>query len=396
MTRNSLHAPGAVLALSALLGLGCDSEPVDRVDAGVPDSLRLTVHLVAEIGETRSGRDYEFAAINDVLVTRGGEVWVSDGGRARVVQGAEPMVRIYSASGEFVRQVGREGAGPGEYRIPSGMAELPDGRVIVRDGELADRLTLYQNDGQFDDIWTLDARRTWVTGSAPGAILADSSGVVYLRYFGSRRPGQLRSIWLLRIVEGTTLDSIRIPEPSRPAVDDVAWVRREACENSVGPPFGPFEVTAWSAGRFARACTGEYRIGIVPIEAAGKPWPDTLVIERPAEPVLMQPEVHAQTREEFAKMSGLERSPTLPREKPILRPGGMWFGHDRSMVVGVHMPSVRTDAGWTEPWGYDLFSADGAYQGRFVLPEDFMFRGLRGDLVWGIIRDEFGVHTVRV
>lgn len=43
-----------------------------------------------------------------------------------------PVIRMYGSDGTFVRNVGREGGGPGEYKSPGAIAVLPDDRLIVR------------------------------------------------------------------------------------------------------------------------------------------------------------------------------------------------------------------------------------------------------------------------
>jgi hypothetical protein len=41
------------------------------------------------------------------------------------------QVNVYSADGEFIRAIGREGEGPGEFRRPNDMVFLPDGNIGV-------------------------------------------------------------------------------------------------------------------------------------------------------------------------------------------------------------------------------------------------------------------------
>jgi hypothetical protein len=48
-------------------------------------------------------------------------------------------------------------------------------------------------------------------------------------------------------------------------------------------------------------------------------------------------------------------------------------------------PIVRT---WREPVWYDVFETDGRFLGRIVMPPRSTWLGARGDLVWGVTRDE--------
>ena len=55
-------------------------------------------------------------------------------------QGGEPPM-VFDADGRFVARLGREGAGPGEFRAPTIVLILPGDTVLVIDGSLA-RLTV--------------------------------------------------------------------------------------------------------------------------------------------------------------------------------------------------------------------------------------------------------------
>ena len=55
-------------------------------------------------------------------------------------------VKVYSAAGEFLRVIGREGEGPGEFRRPAGLFFLPDARLAVLQSRPA-RIVLMATDG---------------------------------------------------------------------------------------------------------------------------------------------------------------------------------------------------------------------------------------------------------
>jgi hypothetical protein len=54
---------------------------------------------------------------------------------------------IYSNNGEFVRTIGREGEGPGEFRQPAGLIILPDGNVGVVQ-QMPGKIVLLTPDGE--------------------------------------------------------------------------------------------------------------------------------------------------------------------------------------------------------------------------------------------------------
>ena len=84
-----------------------------------------------------------------------------------------PVLRVYSPDGTWLRDIGREGEGPGEYKRPdSGLAILPDGRVAMRDPGNG-RIIFYSPDGEYLDYFRIAGSfRT----SSP--LIADTSGAL--------------------------------------------------------------------------------------------------------------------------------------------------------------------------------------------------------------------------
>jgi hypothetical protein len=64
-----------------------------------------------------------FGVIRDAAVDDAGNIYLLD------VQ--LNQVHVFSPDGEFLRDIGREGEGPGEFRRPSGLFIMPDGRIAV-------------------------------------------------------------------------------------------------------------------------------------------------------------------------------------------------------------------------------------------------------------------------
>jgi hypothetical protein len=79
-----------------------------------------------------------FGVINDVLVDARDNVYLLD------LQLSE--VRVFNIDGEYVRTIGREGEGPGEFRYPTSMLFLPDGKLGVIQPS-ASRLILFDAEG---------------------------------------------------------------------------------------------------------------------------------------------------------------------------------------------------------------------------------------------------------
>ena len=71
----------------------------------------------------------------------GGSVWVSDSGLHRI--------EVFDTlSGQYLRSIGRQGSGPGQFAAPRGMGRMPDGNVCVVD-MLNNRVQVLDPDGDW-------------------------------------------------------------------------------------------------------------------------------------------------------------------------------------------------------------------------------------------------------
>src|SRR5690606_6841435 len=82
-----------------------------------------------------------FSRVHDIGVTPNGNVFVLDA----VAQ----ELRLFGASGKFLRTVARKGAGPGEIGRANGLLVMPNGLVWVNDPANA-RLSVFSADGKFE------------------------------------------------------------------------------------------------------------------------------------------------------------------------------------------------------------------------------------------------------
>lgn len=99
-----------------------------------------------------------------------GSLYVSDGyGNARVHK--------FDPDGRYRSSWGKPGEGPGEFRVPHGIAVGPADTVVVADRENS-RLQFFGPDGQFLEQWTEIAR--------PCQVVVDEEGIVYVAELGYR------------------------------------------------------------------------------------------------------------------------------------------------------------------------------------------------------------------
>lgn len=69
---------------------------------------------------------------------------------------SEGNVKLFTPDGRLRRIVGRKGRGPGEFVSPRHPAFMPDGRLLVVDGQLG-RLTRFSADGELEHTVALEA-----------------------------------------------------------------------------------------------------------------------------------------------------------------------------------------------------------------------------------------------
>ncbi|MFC1529221.1 6-bladed beta-propeller [Gemmatimonadota bacterium] len=96
------------------------------------------IEEVVRIGAVEGAEPYIFENIRDIHLDSDGRIYILDD-RAR-------QVRVFDPGGNHVYTVGRQGEGPGEFRMPIGMTSDPDGNLWVVD-VMSSRFTVLSPDG---------------------------------------------------------------------------------------------------------------------------------------------------------------------------------------------------------------------------------------------------------
>jgi DNA-binding beta-propeller fold protein YncE len=141
-------------------------------------------NLVREIG-TRDSASGEtpFNHPTDVAVSNDGMILVADGyGNSRI--------HAFSADGELLRSWGEPGRGPGQFRVPHGIAVDGNNRVYVPDRE-NDRVQVFDRDGKLLSVWDGfrgptdvcidDQQRIFVSDHVPTVTALDTGGRVLVK-----------------------------------------------------------------------------------------------------------------------------------------------------------------------------------------------------------------------
>lgn len=135
-----------VIAATLLLFAGCGSSDEAEVSVSENESPELNVRTlvtVDSIGVELGDSNYVFGSIEAVSHTTEGNILILDRPACSVIE--------YTPHGEFVRRMGRKGAGPGEFLNPLAMTRLGDGRVAVLDINLGGFFT-FLPDGSFEGL----------------------------------------------------------------------------------------------------------------------------------------------------------------------------------------------------------------------------------------------------
>ncbi len=113
---------------------------------------------------------YDMWGPRDVAVDAEGLVYVADTGNKRV--------RVYTAQGEYVRDIGGGGTGPGQLNEPVGLAIHPDGRLFVAD-TWNRRIQVFNTMGQYLTSWMVNG---WFgdQGNRPYLALDAGRGQLYV------------------------------------------------------------------------------------------------------------------------------------------------------------------------------------------------------------------------
>jgi hypothetical protein len=111
----------------------------------------------------------------DYYFPRGGSLSIDGDGNFYVTDTGNKRVQMYDESGKYVRTIGRQGQGPGEYVFPGQVHFDPEGNVCVRNGGI--QLNIYGKDGVFKKKVTF---KTFVN-----AFILGPKGTV----IGTKQPG---------------------------------------------------------------------------------------------------------------------------------------------------------------------------------------------------------------
>jgi len=396
-------------------GAGGDTPWVTQVDS-TGDTIRVRItgevpatlvrRLVAEVSVGAEDGDEEetFGSITSILP-------LADGGML-VYDDQAKALRWFDSTGAFTRNVGQQGAGPGEYEHMNGVTQLPDGRMVLWDAGGA-RLNVYAPSGDFETTLRLP-----FTGFfAQNILWSDRSGRISAMVIFSLDRAEIdRKRGVIRLdAKGTVLDSVAYPVWREPAPALIAQAPDKTRMSMFTMPFWPAnQARPTPLGGLVSGPGDPYVLYVT-----GRDGQKPLRIEREHTPV---PVSDTERSEQRAMAEyGLRRTDPnwtwtvadVPRTKPAYRSlfvaldGRIWVevsmpgepipavdlpAPPAGQPAGQAAPSITT----REPSVYDVFSPEGRLLGRVALPPKTAARQAMGNRVYAVQRDSLDVpYAVR-
>ncbi len=371
------------------------------------EALSGTLTTVFSVGKEDGERHEVFSNVPSVTIDAEGQLYVVDRDDGRIL--------VFARDGRYVRQIGRQGEGPGELRIPNGVALTPDGRIAVFD-MASGAISLFRRDGTYQSLARLDPQY----GRLQGPLRAARNGLMLPGgqiSMGRGGPPAIRdSLPILLVTLGDnaqTRQFFAAPSPA-PRMSVSGSEDRQEVRMTPPPTFSP--TVSWAPlpdGRLAVASGTDWRVHIV-----GPNGAVASVIERPirARAVTERDRATARAarREALETGAGMMRVENVNgRERMSVGGGGlppdqverMLAAMDFAPVVPV-IRGIRADAEgriWVQREGgpgatahpIDILSSSGEYLGTLrgeELPDAFG----PGGLAAFITTNDLGVQSVVV
>lgn len=391
------RAVGAAVLLAAALAAGC-AGPGDAGDGGAGRDRAAVAEPVVTIGRVEGPEETIFGDVTSVAADGDGRIYVAD----RIGS----LLRVYGADGRFLRQIGREGRGPGEYESPVDLAFGPEGRLYVRDANRVTVLAPAGRAGVADSVvatWpipglaNLESRRARV----------DSAGRYHYPDYRFPREGAPRHFYLVYPGGPHRGDTVPVPPYATLGATRTAhYMISEGTGRMVeGLSHGPFAPVAdWDLTPRGTVIGGDgTRQTLVETDAGG----DTLAAlptgrtgRRPVPPGERADSADAlETRIDTlpVPLSEVRRVPEAVREREL--PDSL------PAFRSVHVSAAGEI--WVERWPpegrsderfFDVLGPDGEHRGSVVLPLPVVGDPpphVTDDAVYGVVRGpETGVERV--
>ncbi len=348
---------------------------------------------VFRIGQVNGPSEYAFGEITSFAVDRRGRFYMYDRD--------DSQVRAYDANGKFLRDIGRGGLGPGEYRS---VWELDiAGDTVLSVFDIHGRLTLFEPGGTVRRI----IENSRISTGGDHYYGSDIAGMHYVRMsvFGPGFPensevpnpgADVQDQFLILNSQGLRVDSTMMPKFPQPTPKRFGISTSEGGASN----FVSEGLAAPSpAGGIVYGYGGSYRFAIKPLRGP------TIIVERPWTPIPVAGAERANWQEfvEFYARRG-SGTYTIPAAKPAYH--DLFADSDGRVWVSVYTAAERRDIPprppgnpapvllWHQRLTFDVFDKAGAYLGRIALKPNAQMLDAQGDRVFVLERGIDDVESV--
>ena len=358
----------------------------------------------ASIGTLEGEDAYVFSQVTSVAATED---------RIFVLDAPMATVRVYDVDGRHLRDIGRLGDGPGEFRRPWALAIVDRERLLVRDRAQGRVHELSLNGELLGDFRVDGAARTVFT----------DDGVVYVHNWLPFQDGEPRRLGMLSY--GPDGPGTPIPIPESPAEPEYVPVDRQFLELGAGAaaqqgltfnvnevPFAPQPL--WWLASDASMVTGypdTYRFERLALDGT------VLRVEKSWQPVTVHPDEADWYRGRLLMFwralipEFIWQAADVPDHKRAYmalvpdRDGRVWVIREMAGERIADCDEEPEDMNgyverpcWRQAYVLEGFGTDGRYLGQVGLPDGLRFSVqpyIRGDQVVAVFEDEAGAIMVK-
>ena len=397
MTRNAWMGACAALLLAACGGAGKDARAFAvRDSAGIRivenagpawtrgQAWRVDDEPLTAVGVAEGDAHYQFGIVGDAVRLGDGTLVVSD------AQANE--LRVFDATGRWVRTLGRQGSGPGEFSGLWSLFLLPGDSVAAYDG-LAGRVTVFAPSGTLARTVTLqplDGRLP----PKPLGVLGDGTMVVAPAYnpiFSASAKPSRDTLPLARYsadgAQGASLG--RIAAEEMVTIVAGSGANRSATRGPV--PFGRGTFVAAAGTRLLIGDNARYELAEHGADGRLLRLARRTVDAEPvtdADRAAWAESQHGSTGDRFRQLrERLVAATPFPEHKAP-------FAGVRLDPAGNAWVQRHPAPGAATPW--DVFGPDGRFLGTVDTPAGLRVTQVGADFVVGVAMDELDVPQVRV
>ena len=355
------------------------------------------------IGTLDGPEVYTFGTISGVAIGPNQSAYIGDG--------QAPAIRRYSEDGAWIADIGRQGQGPGEYNLISGLGMLEGGPLALLD-QRNGRVTYYLNGEYSTSFLSLSGLFT----ADPYAVDTAAGSYVKTVILNPGKPPSADEPWEMGWIHfdrtGQVKDTLQIPPE-----DEVGGGFVLAGLGGYYRPFTVMTLSTVSPHGYLVVCRNDRY-------ALSRSLPDgrVLRIEREVERIPIRAEEKKQWNAwiDYFKRRGRESGNNasygpLPDVKPYVRhlfvddDGRIWVAVYAEARFKPYTDAERAERGdrpsleWNQPLVWEVIDPRGQFLGRVTLPDKTSLAAARGTTIWGVQAGEYGegqavrfrIHTDR-